>query len=218
MRLRRRRAGGGTRSRARRQHRRNIDVLGGNLPAALAGAEVPLHGVTLGRLEDTHGIEREQVGDLVVAHCGCHGVSIRSARAARNLSRAIRTRPFDRAERHLHRGGDLGLRVAAVVGELDGLALLDRELRERFADLLAAQLERDGRPGVADRRFDRLALHRRVQAGPVSIAAKAIDRPVADDRADPGAQATRGRTGTWSRAAIRRGTTPGRRPRRRPGR
>src|SRR6202035_2085339 len=67
--------------------------------------------------------------------------------------------PLDGAERHLHRGGDLGLRVAAVVGELDGLALLGGKLGERLANLLAAQLEGDGNPGVGGPRRSLIPPH-----------------------------------------------------------
>ena len=144
-----------------------------------------LHGVTLGRLEGSDGVEREEVGRLFAAHCVCHGVSRRSREAGSQLVEGDSNPPLDGAERHLHRGGDLGLRVAAVVGELDRLPLLDGKLGERLADLLAAQLERNGRPRVADRRLDRLTLDGSVEPGAVAITAQTVDRAVADDRADP---------------------------------
>src|ERR1022692_2886861 len=63
--------------------------------------------------------------------------------------------PLDGAESHFHRSGNRGLRVAAVVGELDGLALLGWQLGERLANLLAAQLERDRCPRIGDRGVQR---------------------------------------------------------------
>ena len=59
------------------------------------------------------------------------------------------------------------------------------KLGERLADLLAAQLESDGRPRVADRRLDRFALDGCVEPLPGPVAAQSIDRAVADDGADP---------------------------------
>src|SRR6476619_6225109 len=92
---------------------------------------------------------------------------------------------LDRPEREAEPLRELGLREAAVVGELDRLALVGRELAQRLLDDLALRAE----PGLFVGRLARglLGVVERV-GSPALLAADEVDGPSVDERQDPGAR------------------------------
>ena len=81
--------------------------------------------------------------------------------------------------------GELGLREAAVVGELDRLALVGRELAQRLLDDLALRAQ----PRLLVGRLARglVDVVERVGAAAL-LAADEVDRAAVDERQDPGAR------------------------------
>ena len=126
----------------------------------------------------------------------------RNSSTPRSLRSARRVRPLTVPRGTCMSVADLGLRVAAEVRQLDGLPLLDGELGQRCADLLALDLVGHPVPRVRHRRrLDRGVLEVDVLAGAAGPSAQAIESTVVDDRAHPGAQAA-------AVAAVRRRAPP----------
>src|SRR5579859_997869 len=95
--------------------------------------------------------------------------------------------PFDRAERNRREPRDLGLGVPAEVGELDRLALLGRQLRERRPH--RGPLERGLRLLLrAGRRRAEVLAQRQLLALAAGAASKQVDGAVARRGHDPGPQ------------------------------
>src|SRR5438094_317889 len=92
---------------------------------------------------------------------------------------------LDRAERLAEALGELGLGVAAVVGELDRLALLGRELPQGLADRLALGRELGF---VGSRGAQRLSF-RLQRLGPAPfLATHQVDRSAVHEREQPRAR------------------------------
>ena len=152
------------------------------LLAAVAIGQMALVLLPLGRVE---GVQRVAGGQLVDP--GFHGSSVASARSSRSPREPRKHPALDRTERYPEPFGQLGLGVAAVVGELERLALHVRQLPESTLNPLPLEAEpgrilrRDACRPRDTRRVERLG-------APALLAAHEIDGTPVHERQDPGAR------------------------------
>ncbi len=199
----RRRAG-----RGHRQRPRDLPERGEILLALRTAGEMLLERLPLGRVES---VERVPGGQLV--DFGFHDPSSAVVEKLTQTREPGEHPALDRTERQSEPLGQLGLREAAVVGELDRLALRVRQLAESLLDALALEAEpRRVLRRLARRRVARLVVER--LGSSALLAPDEIDGPPVDERQDPGARLRALGAEAGAPCARPRGMPPARRPRR----